>query len=200
MRNRLVIGLILSLFAASSTGYASQYVIDETHSGVTFKIRHLLTKVSGRFDKFTGSFTYVPNKPEQWKVEAKIETASINTNVEKRDNHLRTNQFFDVNNPSKPEYKHITFTSKKVSDVKGNKAKLHGDLTIKGIKKPVVLDLEIGGEAKDPWGNQKSAFTATTTVNRKDFGLTWNEKLETGGLLVGDEVEITLEIEGNLKQ
>ena len=111
--------------------------------------------------------------------------------MEPRDKHLRSPDFFDAE-----QYPTLTFTSTQVTDVAPTSAKLHGELTIHGVTKPVVFDLTIHGEGKDPWGNLRSGFTATTTINRKDFGLTWNQALETGQLLVGEEVVITLEVEG----
>ncbi|HLG19202.1 MAG TPA: YceI family protein [Bdellovibrionota bacterium] len=162
-------------------------------------MRHLIGKVHGNFQKFSGKFEFEPGKPAKWKAEATIDVASINTNVEKRDQHLRSKDFFDVENKEHLDYATMKFVSTKVTEVKENKAKLHGNLSIHGITKPVVLDLDIGGEATDPWGNKKAAFSAATTINRKDFGLTWNQTLEAGGVLVGDDVEITLEVEGNKK-
>ena len=114
--------------------------------------------------------------------------------MEKRDQHLRSKDFFDV-----AQYPTLEFASTEVTDITPNSAKLHGLLTIHGIQKPVVLDLAIHGEGKDPWGNVRSGFTATTTINRKDFGLTWNQALESGQLLVGEDVDITLEVEGVVK-
>lgn len=189
---------VLSCWASSLP--AATYDIDLDHSSVGFKIRHLIGNVRGSFQKFAGAFDYEVGKPDKWKVSATIETASIFTNVEGRDKHLRSGDFFDVENPKHPEYKTIKFVSTKIAGVKGETAKIHGNLTIKGITKPVILDMTVGGVIKDPWGNEKAGFTATTKVNRKDFGLTWNKALETGGVMVGDEVTITLEIEGQLKK
>ena len=195
MRRRTV-GLLLAAFsiAAASPACATEYTVDKDHSTVSFKVRHLFSQVQGTFDQFEGAFTYVPDKPEGWKAAATVQTASINTHVEKRDQHLRSPDFFDVE-----KYPTMTFTSTGATDVAGTSAKLHGDLTLHGVTKPVVFDLQIHGEGKDPWGNQRSGFTATTTINRKDFGLTWNQALESGQLLVGEEVVITLEIEGLAK-
>ncbi len=184
-------GMVLLL---APTAWATTYTIDVDHTTVGFKIRHLFSKVSGTFDQVEGSFDYVPGKPEVWKTTATIQAASINTRVAPRDKHLRSKDFFEVET-----YPTITFISTGVTDATATIAKLNGVLTIHGVEKPVTLDLEIHGEAKDPWGNQRSGFTATTTINRKDFGLNWNEVVETGQLLVGEEVEITLEVEGIAK-
>ena len=195
MRHRVLPALLLAatLISAPSAS-ATVYTIDKDHTTVGFKIRHLFSKVSGTFDDYAGQFTYVPGKPEEWTAEATIQAASLNTRVAPRDKHLRSADFFDVE-----RYPTITFKSTKVADATAAGAKLHGLLSIHGVEQPVVLDLEIHGEAKDPWGNVRSGFTASTTINRTDFGLTWNEVVETGQLLVGEDVEITLEVEG-LKQ
>lgn len=181
------------LFLSSAPVWAATYKVDEEHTSVSFKIRHLLSNVQGQFNKFEGTFDYEPDKPETWKAQGTIQAASIDTNVEPRDKHLRSADFFDVE-----KYPAISFKTTGVKDVSGNTAKAEGLLSIHGVEKPVVLDVEIHGVAKDPWGNVRSSFTATTTINRKDFGLNWNQALETGQLLVGEEVKITLEVEGIL--
>ena len=182
---------VLAAAVAAPSAWATTYKIDVDHSTVGFKIRHLFSNVQGAFDQYEGQVVYVPGQPEQWSVTATIQAASINTKVDKRDTHLRSKDFFDVE-----AYPAITFHSTEVTDATATSAKLHGRLSIRGVEKPVVLDLTIHGEGKDPWGNVRSGFTATTTINRKDFGLTWNKAVETGQLLVGDDVDIVLEIEG----
>jgi polyisoprenoid-binding protein YceI len=134
---------------------------------------------------------YVAGQPAAWKTQATIEAASINTQSAKRDTHLRSEDFFYVE-----KYPVITFKSTGVTDVQGNHAKLRGDLTIHGVTKPVALDLEVGGVAKDPWGGTHAAFTATGKLDRRDYGVEWNQAVEGGGLLVGNEVELELDIEG----
>ena len=183
-------GMLLVAPQASATTYA----IDQAHTTVSFRIRHLFSYVQSTFNEFEGTFEYVPGQPGQWKAQAVIQASSIDTRVEKRDAHLRSKDFFDVE-----RYPTITFTSTGVTDATETTAKLQGLLTIHGVEQPVTLDLAIHGEGKDPWGNVRSGFTATTTIDRKAFGLTWNEALETGQLLVGEEVEITLEVEGIAK-
>jgi polyisoprenoid-binding protein YceI len=170
---------------------AATYKIDPAHSSVNFQIAHLrISRVHGRFDRFSGSIEYVAGEPKLWKAEAVIETASINTNVEARDKHLRSPDFFNVE-----KFPSMTFKSTKVSGIKGMKGKLHGELTLLGVTKPVVLAIEGTGPVKDPWGGERLGATAKTKINRKDFGMVWNKALDTGGLMVGDEVEIVLEIE-----
>ena len=187
MNRRVLTGFVLAATVLfGSPAWAATYKIDKDHTTVGFKIRHLFSKVQGRFDQFEGTIEYEPGKPETWKTEAVIQVASINTNVAKRDNHLRSKDFFDVE-----KFPTMAFKS---TAVKGDQ--LEGVLSIHGVEKPVVLNLEVHGAGKDPWGNVRAGFTATTKINRKDFGLTWNEIVEGGQVLVGEEVEITLEVEG----
>lgn len=191
MRARVgVLVLAVGMWLAAPA-WAATYKIDQDHTTVSFKIRHLFSKVEGVFRDFAGTIDYEPDHPEQWKVEATIQAASIDTRVDKRDAHLRSKDFFDVE-----KYPAITFKSTGVTDATASHAKLNGLLTIHGVEKPVTLDVDIHGVGKDPWGNIRAGFTATTKINRKDFGVMWNQTLETGQLLVGEEVDITLEVEG----
>jgi len=175
--------------------WATTYTIDKHHSSVSFKIRHLFSKVEGTFREFDGSFTYVPGQPEQWKADAAIQAASIDTRVDKRDEHLRSKDFLDV-----AQHPAITFQSTKVTDATEAGGTLHGVLSLHGVQQPVALHLTIHGEGKDPWGNVRAGATATTKINRKDFGIVWNKTLETGAFLLGDELDIVLEIEGIKKE
>jgi len=170
---------------------AATYKIDSEHSAVTFHIHHLIGKVTGHFDRFQGTVDYDADKPASWKTSATIEAASINTQSAKRDTHLRSEDFFEVE-----KYPTLTFKSTGVTDIQGNHAKLHGDLTMHGVTKPVVLDLEVGGVAKDPWGGTHAAFSATGKLDRRDYGVEWNQAVEGGGVLIGNEVELELDIEG----
>jgi polyisoprenoid-binding protein YceI len=187
--------LAAALLICAAPAWAATYEIDKDHSAVSFKIRHLFSNVPGNFNDFGGRFTYEPGKPETWQVDATIQTASIDTNNAKRDEHLRTADFFDA-----AAHPTITFKSAKVTDVTQTSAKLHGVLNMHGVEKPVVLDVTIHGEGKDPWGNVRAGFTATTKLNRKDFGIVWNKALETGEVLLGDEIDILIEIEGLRKE
>ena len=175
--------------AASAT-----YAIDPQHSTVSFKIRHLFSKVEGTFNAFEGTVDFVPGQPDQWRAAAVIQTGSIDTRVEQRDTHLRSADFFDA-----AQFPTITFTSTGVTGATDTSAVLRGRLSLHGVEHPVELQVTILGEGKDPWGNQRAGFTATTRIARTDFGITWNKALESGGVLLGDEVDITLDISGIVK-
>jgi polyisoprenoid-binding protein YceI len=164
--------------------------IDRSHSEVAFQVRHLLSKVRGRFADFSGTIQFDDANPERSRVDVAIQAPSIDTAEGDRDKHLRSADFFDVET-----YPTLTFTSTWVSPRGGNTYDVAGDLTIHGITRPVVLPASFLGSAVDPWGHTKFVFEAELTLNRKDFGLSWNAALETGGFLVGDEVKVTLSIQ-----
>lgn len=164
--------------------------VDRAHSQVKFSVRHLgFTNVEGNFGEFDAALTFDPADLTSVQAEARIETASINTGIAKRDEHLRSADFFDAAN-----HPQITFVSKGVKDVQGKTFKLAGDLTIRGITRPVVLDAELLGTTM-AMGKEVSAITASTTINRHDFGLTWNSLTEAGGVIVGEDVKITIDVE-----
>jgi polyisoprenoid-binding protein YceI len=164
--------------------------IDNTHSSIGFTVRHMVfAKVHGRFDKWTAKLELDDANINAGKVTVEIDAASINTNEEKRDGHLKSADFLDVaKNPT------IKFVSKRV-ETKGDHLHLIGDLTINGTTKEVSLETEKSGSGKDPWGNARIAFSAKTSINRKDFGLSWNQALEAGGVLVGEKVDIEIDIQ-----
>ncbi|OOB89378.1 YceI family protein [Rathayibacter sp. VKM Ac-2630] len=174
----------------SIPGYkAGSWVIDPTHSEVAFSVRHLMiSKVKGKFERFTATFTTGEN-PLDSTVEATAEVASINTNEPNRDGHLRTGDFFEAE--THPE---IHFASTGVR-ANGDDFLVDGNLTIKGVTKPVTFEVEFGGFGTDPYGNYKAGLTAKTTIDRTDFGLTYNAALETGGVLIGEKVTITLDLQ-----
>lgn len=182
------------LAVLSPAARAATYEIDAAHSQVAFRIRHLVGKVPGRFTVFSGVISYEPGKPQTWTVAAKIDPASINTDNVKRDEHLRNPDFFDT--AKCPE---MAFKSVKVTDVKDGAAKLHGELTMHCVTKPVVLDLELGGVGQDPWGGQRAGFTARTSLNRRDFGIVYNKVLDNGGLMLGEDVEVVIDVEAAAK-
>jgi polyisoprenoid-binding protein YceI len=182
-----IVTLALPAFAS-----AAAWNIDPDHSNVGFKVRHLMvSNVKGSFDKHSGTVDINDKDITKSKVNVSIDTASINTRVQKRDDHLRSPDFFDV-----AKYPTMTFVSKKVAKNGKDKLDVTGDLTLHGVTREVVLAVDgLSKESKDPWGNIRMGTTASTSINRKDFGLVWNKALETGGVAVGDEVLITLEIE-----
>lgn len=168
------------------------YQIDSAHSGAQFSVRHMMiANVRGEFSKVSGTIVFDPDNPANSKVDATIDAASILTRDAQRDAHLRSADFLDVE-----KYPALTFRSKSVSGERGA-WKMTGDLTIHGITKEITLDVDgPTPETRDPWGGARIGATATGKLNRKDFGLTWNTALETGGVLVGEEVKLTLDVEG----
>lgn len=187
-----LLALTLATVLAAAPVQADTFVIDKAHSSIGFEVRHLaISKVRGSFDDFAGSFVFTPGSPGDWAVDATIQAASINTNNSDRDDHLRSADFFEVE-----KYPTLTFKSTAVEMANENEGVLRGELTMHGVTRVVEFDLEFLGSATDPWGNEKAGFSATAEVNRKDYGLNWNKALETGGLVVGEDVKIILEIQG----
>jgi polyisoprenoid-binding protein YceI len=171
---------------------AGTFTIDPSHSQVGFAVRHVMvSKVRGRFTAFTGTIT-VGDDPVDSSVEADIEVASIDTHDTGRDDHLRSADFFDA-----AAHPTATFRSTRVTAAKKGRFTVLGDLTIRGVTNPVELDVEYEGVAQDPWGNQRIGVSATTEIDREAFGLTWNQALETGGVLVGKTVKVEIEAEIN---
>ncbi len=169
----------------------AQWIIDDSHSLIQFTVRHMMiSKVRGRFDRFSGTIMADEQNPANSSVNVQIDAASINTRDAKRDAHLTSPDFLDVAN-----YPTITFVSKRIEVLDETHGRMVGDLTIRGVTREVTLDIEYNGQARSPWGTVSAGFHASTTINRKDWGLTWNVPLETGGLLVGEEVEIDIEVE-----
>jgi polyisoprenoid-binding protein YceI len=167
------------------------WAIDSSHSGIHFSVRHLvIAKVRGQFTRWSGSVLLQDGDLGRGTARAVIDATSIETGVADRDTHLKSADFFDVANH--PE---ITFESKSVGMRGAERLSVTGDLTIRGVTREVVLDVEYSGQTKDPWGNVRAAFTAKTSVDRKDFGLTWNQVLEAGGVMVGDRIDIEIEVE-----
>ena len=167
----------------------TKWVLDPTHSEILFKVKHLMiTNVKGEFRSFSGEIDGEDFSKSQ--VKLTIDSSSVFTNNEDRDKHLVSGDFFDVDN-----HKELTFVSKSLTKVDDENYKLDGTLTMKGVSKDVTLDVEFGGTNKDPWGNEKAGFSVTGKINRKDWGLNWNAALETGGVLVGEEVKIMAEVQ-----
>jgi polyisoprenoid-binding protein YceI len=181
--------------AATATAVASEattrsFRIDQAHSEVTFRVRHLLTRVRGRFSDFEGSVAFDISRPEASSVTLTIQAASIDTNQADRDQHLRSADFFDVD-----VFPTLTFVSTDVTADGADRYRVSGALTIHGVSRSVELLVVFLGVARDAWGHERLAFEAETTINRKDYGLTWNAALETGGFLVGDEVTISVAVQ-----
>lgn len=195
MKNtRLLAAVLASLFA--SVSHAGTYKIDESHTQVGFKIKHLvISTVSGRFNKFSGEFKFDSKTGKLEGLKISIDASSIDTNEPDRDKHLKSKDFFDVQ-----KFKTLEFVAKDVSYKDDKPIEVKGDLTIHGVSKPVVLKVEFKGEATDPWGNQRAAFEASTKVNRKDFGLNWNKSLDKGGVMIADDVNIQIEGEAILQK
>jgi polyisoprenoid-binding protein YceI len=165
--------------------------LDTVHSGINFTVRHMVvSKVRGRFAKFGGSVTLDEDDLTRSIVEATIDASSIDTGTAQRDDHLKSADFFDVEH-----FPQIRFRSTRIERLEGENYRLTGELTIRDVTRPIALEAEYGGRGKDPWGNERVGFTAKGALDRKDFGLKWNQALETGGVLVSDRVDIELEVQ-----
>ncbi len=163
------------------------FAIDKSHSEVVFQVRHLVTRVRGRFTEFDGTIAFDPAHPEQSSIAFRIDAKSVDTAAPDRDQHLRSDDFFAVE-----KFPALTFVSSRVTKASDERYDVTGTLTIRGVAKEVTLPVIHLGEAKDPWGNARAGFETEITINRKDYGLLWNAALETGGFLVGDEVKVTV--------
>jgi polyisoprenoid-binding protein YceI len=173
---------------------AGTWTIDPTHTMVEFEARHLMVaKVKGRFGEFDGTL-HIAEDPTQSSADVTIKAASVDTRTQQRDDHLRSPDFFEVDT-----YPELTFTSTSVEHDDGDDWKINGDLTIRGITKPVTLKTEYNGQTSDPWGGQRAFFSAETKIDREDWGLTWNTALEAGGWMVGKDIKLSLEIESVLQ-
>jgi polyisoprenoid-binding protein YceI len=192
MRRRVILAAAVLCLVAPGLLHAAPWEFDPEHTGVQFKVRHLMvSSVRGEFEKVTGKIVYDEADVTKSVADIVIDAASISTRVAKRDEHLVGPDFLNV-----AKYPTIVFKSKRVEKTVNGTLKMTGDLTIRGVTKEVVLTVEGPTPAiKDPWGNQRVGGQATTKINRKDFGLAWNAALETGGVVVGDEVEITIDVE-----
>ena len=167
----------------------AQWNIDASHSNVQFSVRHMvITKVRGAFKSYSGTLELDDDRT-LGQVDVRIDAASIDTGEPRRDEHLRSTDFLDV--ASHPQ---MRFVSSSISR-QGDSYRIAGDLTIRGVTRSVVLDAEFQGQGKDPWGGQRAAFSARTSIDRQDFGLTWNQALETGGVLVGTKIDIEIEVQ-----
>ena len=189
---RLTLVLLAALAAPALAQTTPTWEIDPAHSSIQFGVRHLMiTTVRGKFPKFTATVVGDEKEPTRSIVEASIDVASIDTGEPKRDDHLKTPDFFDA-----AKYPTITFKSTKIEAAGDRRFKLHGDLTMHGVTKSVVLDVEATPEVKGMRGETRAGARATTKVNRKDFGINWSKTMDGGGLVVGDDVDVTIDVEG----
>lgn len=167
------------------------WTIDPSHAEIGFAVRHLMiATVRGRFGAVSGTVTVDETNPRDSKIDVTVDVTSIDTRQEMRDNHLRSPDFFDV-----ATYPTIHFVSKRIEGDIDGEFRVTGDLTIRGVTREVALTASLEGRTRDPWGNERAGFSATGKVNRHDFGLTWNQALESGGVMVGDEVKLTIDVE-----
>jgi polyisoprenoid-binding protein YceI len=189
--------VLIAVFAVAAMPlFADSYTIDKQHSEATFHIRHLVSNVSGKFEQFDGTVNLDPKQAGASSVEFTIKATSVNTGVADRDNHLRTPDFFYVE-----KYPEITFKS---TSIKPGASKdlydVTGDLTMRGVTKRITIPVTFLGFIKDPWGNEKAGFSLQTTLNRKDYGINWNKALDNGGVLLGDDVLVTINLETQKKK
>jgi polyisoprenoid-binding protein YceI len=194
MKAKLSLLAALAL-AASPALAADTFNVDKAHSNAQFTIRHLMSKVTGKFNDVEGVVLVDRARPEASSVEFKIKTASINTAEPKRDDHLRSPDFFDA-----AKYPEITFKSTKMKATGKDAYQVTGTLTMRGVAKEVTLPVTVLGEMKDPWGNDRAGFEVQTTLNRKDYNIIWNKTLDAGGYMLGDDVTVTVTLEAVKKK
>jgi len=190
MRHHSLFTFVVLVLAAGLSSAAGTYTIDPVHSSVSFKIRHLVARTGGEFTSFSGTITQDFEDLDRSAVELHIETASIDTRDRDRDDHLRSAEFFDVE-----KYPEITFVSTKITKVDNGTYAVAGTLTMHGVSLQITLTVDYLGEAEDPWGGTRAGYELRTTVDRKDYGISWNKTLDNGGLILGDEVEISINLE-----
>lgn len=181
--------------AASPVFAVDVYNVDKSHSNAQFTIRHLMSKVTGKFNDVEGIVQIDRAKPEASSVEFKIKTASINTGEAKRDEHLRSPDFFDA-----AQFPEITFKSSKVKATGKDTYQVTGTLTMRGVSKEATLPVTVLGEMKDPWGNDRAGFEVLTSLNRKDYNIIWNKTLDAGGYMLGDDVAVAITLEAVKKK
>ena len=188
---KLTVSILAVAFMLGMSAQAADWNLDQVHSAVEFSVRHLaISKIKGKFNEFEAKMVFDGKSVENGSAEFTIQVASIDTENEKRDNHLKSADFFGAEeNPT------ITFKSKKISAVKDGKFQIIGDMTMRGVTKEVTFDCELHGVVQGPGGNTRAGFSAETTINRHDFGVSWSKTLDAGGLIVGNDVKLTLELE-----
>jgi polyisoprenoid-binding protein YceI len=190
MKRIVIATLALLVGLAGAASAADTWTIDKAHSDVTFRVKHLMSKVTGSFGDFDGTITTDFANLDASAVSFTIQATSIDTKNGDRDKHLRTADFFDVE-----KFPTITFTSSKITKTGDNTFAASGTFTMHGMSKEITLPVAFLGAAQDPWGNTKAGFEITTTLSRTEYGIVWNKALETGGFLLGDEVEVVINLE-----
>jgi polyisoprenoid-binding protein YceI len=188
---RFALALALTLTAAGAFAETQTYVVDKAHSEADFSVRHMMSKVTGKFGDFNGTINVDRAKPAASSVELTIQAASVNTGSADRDQHLRGADFFDTEKTPTIHFKSTSIAPAKEKNVYN----VTGDLTMRGVTKRVTLPVEFLGFQKDPWGNERAGFQLETKLNRKDFGINWNKALDNGGFLVGDDVTVSINLE-----
>jgi polyisoprenoid-binding protein YceI len=182
---------VAAFLVTASSLFAETFVVDKAHSEATFQVRHMMSKVSGKFNDFSGKINIDRAKPAASSVEFTIKAASVDTGNSDRDKHLQTADFFDVARCPELTFKSTSIAPTKKKDVYD----VTGDLTMRCVTKHITIPVEFGGFGKDPWGNERAGFSLTTTVNRKDYGINWNKALDNGGFLLSDDVTINVNLE-----
>ncbi|HYG63529.1 MAG TPA: YceI family protein [Thermoanaerobaculia bacterium] len=190
MKRVLLTAVALSSILSLPVQAAEVHKIDPTHSEVSFQIRHMVTQVRGNFNEYEGVIHLDPANLEGSKVDLKIKAASIDTNLADRDKHLRAPDFFDVE-----KYPEITFRSTKIKKTGKDTYDVTGNFTMRGVTKQITLPVTYLGSAKDPWGGQRAGFETSTTLDRKDYGINWNTALDNGGVILGDDVKVSINLE-----
>ena len=193
--SKIAIAVIAVLALGAPAVAGETYVVDNNHSDATFRIRHLVSRVTGRFNDIAGEVVIDKEDPSKSSVAFSIKTASVDTANERRDGHLKSADFFDVENHSE-----ITFKSTSVTKKGEGQFEVEGELTMRGVSKTIVLPVEFLGYAQDNRGNNKAGFSTRTQLNRKDFGIIWNSTLDSGGVVLGDQVDIEINLELNKKK
>jgi polyisoprenoid-binding protein YceI len=188
---RIITSVLLASALVASSAFAADYKVDPAHSDIGFGVKHLVGKVKGKFKEIEGSFSFDPKKPTAATGKFTAKTASVSTDNDKRDEHLRSSDFFDAQ-----KYPELVLDKVKLAPGKGKgHYKMTGELTMHGVTKPITLDVEYHGSAKDPWGNTRAGFSATGHLNRKDYGIVWNKTMDTGSLMLGENVDLELNVE-----
>jgi polyisoprenoid-binding protein YceI len=182
--------LLLSVLGVQAAEPAPTFTVDPVHSSVSFKVRHLVSKVSGSFKEFSGTIVGNPREPVGASVTFTIKAASIDTLNPDRDKHLNSPDFFDA-----AKFPEITFKSTKITPRGGDRYEAAGIFTMHGVSKEVLVPVTFGGLAKDPWGDERAGFSIALTLNRKDYGINFNKVLDAGGMMLGDDVEVSIELE-----